>query len=118
MKNSLATAYGAAATHAMIYTTVPSSTTQGTEVAGATHQAITWSSAGAVGPAGSTLQPATPGVVYAQVQFSVNSGQTVAGAGVHSSATTNAGFLDGGSVTSQPFNTAGTYLLNLSYTQQ
>lgn len=116
LRNSVATAYGVQATHAMIYSTVPAAA-QGTEVAGAAHTPITWSAAGAVGPAGAGAQPATAGVIYGQVTFNVNAGQTVAGAGVHNSSTANTGYLDGGSVTSQAFATSGTYTLNLSYTQ-
>lgn len=115
-KNNAVTGYTGPATHAMIYSTVPGAT-QGTEIAGAAHMPITWSAPGAVGPAGSTAQPATPGVAYGQVTFNVNAGQTVAGAGLHSSVTANTGYLDGGSVTSQNFATAGTYVLNVSYTQ-
>lgn len=119
-KNNLATAYGTAATHAAAYTTAPSGASPGTEVTGGTpayaRKPITWATAGAVGPAGSGVQPATPGVVYAQVVFDIPLGVTVAGAGVHTALTAGT-YLDGASVTSQAFATQGTYTLNLSYTQ-
>jgi hypothetical protein len=120
-KNNLATAYGTAATHAAAYSTVPSGSSPGTELAGGSpayaRKAITWGTAGAVGPAGSGTQPATPGVVYAQVTFDIEAGDTVAGCGVHSASSGAGNYLDGGAVTSQAFATQGTYLLNLSYTQ-
>lgn len=120
IKNTLATAYGTAATHAAAYTTVPGGS-QGTEVTGGSpayaRKAISWGAAGAVGPLGSGSQPATPGVSYAQVIFDIPAGATVVGAGVHSAISGGANYLDGGAVTSQNFATQGTYTLNLSYTQ-
>jgi hypothetical protein len=121
MKNALATEYGVQATHAALYSTVPSGSSPGTELAGGSpayaRKAITWGTAGAVGPLGSGSQPATPGVCYAQVTFDVEAGDTVAGAGVHSAVSGAGNYLDGGAVTSQAFATQGTYVLNLSYTQ-
>lgn len=118
IKNTLATAYGTAATHAAAYTTVPGGS-QGTEVAGGSpayaRKAISWGTAGAVGPLGAGLQPATAGVSYAQVVFDIPAAATVVGAGVHTAITAGT-YLDGAAVTSQNFATQGTYTLNLSAT--
>lgn len=120
-KNNLATAYGVAATHAAAYTTAPSGSSPGTEVVGGSpayaRKAISWGTAGAVGPLGAGSQPATPGVSYAQVTFDIPTGTTLLGAGVHSASSGAGNYLDGGSVTSQAFASQGTYVLNLSYSQ-
>lgn len=120
MKNIVADAYAGAADYAALYSTAPSGSSPGTELSGGSpayaRKAITWNAAGAVGPAGSGVQPATPGVCYAQVVFDVEAGDTVAGAGVHTAITAGS-YLDGAAVTSQAFATQGTYTLNLSYTQ-
>jgi hypothetical protein len=107
MKNSLANAYQAAATHAALYTTVPAGTA-GTEVTGGSpayaRKALTWGSP-------------TNGVVSATaVVFDVPSGTTIAGAGVHD-AITAGNYLDGAGVTSQAFASQGTYTLTITYTQ-
>lgn len=105
-KNTLATAYGTAATHAALYTTAPGGSA-GTEVNGGSpayaRKAITWSAPSA-------------GVITATVTFDVPSGTTVVGAGVHTALTAGT-YLDGGSVTSQAFASQGTYTLTLTYTQ-
>lgn len=105
-KNTLATAYGAAATHAALYTTAPGGTA-GTEVTGGSpayaRKAITWGSAAG-------------GVITATVTFDVPTGTTVVGAGVHTAITAGT-YLDGGTVTSQAFSSQGTYALTLTYTQ-
>lgn len=105
-KNTLATAYGTAATHAALYSTVPAGSA-GTELSGGSpayaRKAISWGA------------PAN-GVITANVTFDVPSGVTVAGAGVHTAITAGT-YLDGGSVTSQPFASQGTYTLTLTYTQ-
>lgn len=106
-KNTLATAYGAAATHAALYTTVPAGTA-GTEVTG-----------GAPAYARKVLAWGAPtnGVITATaVVFDVPSGTTIAGAGVHSAITAGT-YLDGAAVTSQAFASQGTYTLTLTYTQ-
>lgn len=104
-KETLAVAYGTAATYAALYTTTPGATA-GTEVTGGSYarQALTWT-------AGST-----DGVVTATATFSVPAGTTVVGAGVHTAATGGT-YLDGGAVTSQTFATAGSFTVNLTYTQ-
>lgn len=102
MKNVLATAYGAQAYDARLYTTVPGAAA-GTSVVGGTYspKVITWSTA-------------ANGAVTATVVFNVPAGQTIAGAGVHD----NSGvYLDGGALASQPFGTDGTYTLDLTFTQ-
>jgi hypothetical protein len=105
-KNTLATSYGTAATHAALYTTVPAGSA-GTEVTGGSpayaRKAIGWGAAAA-------------GVVTATVVFDVPTGTTVAGAGVHTAITAGT-YLDGGAVTSQAFASQGTYTLTLTYTQ-
>lgn len=105
-KNTLATAYGNAATHAALYTTVPGASA-GTEVTGGSpayaRKAITWGAP-------------SNGVITATVTFDVPSGTTVAGAGVHTALTAGT-YLDGAAVTSQAFASQGTYALTLTYTQ-
>lgn len=107
MKEALATAYAAQATHAALYTTVPGASA-GTEVTGGSpayaRKAISWT-------AGSS-----DGVTTATVVFDVPAGTTVVGAGFHT-ASTGGTYLDGGAVTSQPFASQGTYTLNITYTQ-
>jgi hypothetical protein len=105
-KNNLATAYGNAATHAALYTTVPGASA-GTEVTGGSpayaRKAITWGAP-------------SNGVITGTVTFDVPSGTTVAGAGVHTALTAGT-YLDGAAVTSQAFASQGTYALTLTYTQ-
>lgn len=105
-KNNLATAYGTAATHAAVYTTVPGGSA-GTEVSGGSpayaRKPITWSAP-------------SNGVVTATVTFDIPAGTTVVGGGVHT-ALTGGSYLDGGAVTSQAFASQGTYALTLTYTQ-
>lgn len=98
-RSNLATAYGAAATEARLYSTVPD-TAAGTAIVGAT-AAISWSAA-------------SNGVITAEVVFNVPSGATVAGAGVHNG---SGAYLDGGAVPSQNFASDGTYTLTLTYAQ-
>lgn len=106
MRNALATAYGAQAAYAALYTTAPGATA-GTEVSGGTpayaRKPITWGAASA-------------SAVTATVTFDVPAGTTVVGAGVHT-ALTGGSYLDGASVTSQAYASAGTYALTLTFTQ-
>lgn len=104
MKNSLAAAYKAAATHAALYTTAPGAAA-GTEVTGGTYarKPLTWGT------------PAN-GVVTATAVFDVPAGTTLAGAGLHDAATAG-NYLDGAAVTAQNFATAGTYTLSLTFTE-
>lgn len=106
-KNTLATAYGNAATHAALYTTAPGASA-GTEVTGGSpayaRKALSWGAP-------------TNGVVSATaVTFDVPTSTTVVGAGVHTAVTAGT-YLDGASVTSQAFASQGTYQLTLTYTQ-
>lgn len=105
-RNTLATAYGTAATHAALYTTAPGGSA-GTEVTGGSpayaRKALTWGAA-------------SGSVVTVTVTFDVPAGTTVVGAGVHTAITAGT-YLDGGAVTSQAFATQGTYTLTLTYTQ-
>lgn len=105
-KNTLATAYGTAATHAAVYTTAPGGSA-GTEPSGGSpayaRKAISWGSA-------------SGGVITATVTFDIPAGTTIVGAGVHTALTAGT-YLDGASVTSQAFATQGTYALTLTYTQ-
>jgi hypothetical protein len=106
-KNTLASAYATAATHAALYSTAPGGS-PGTELSGGSpayaRKATSWSapSAGVI-----STGPHT---------FDVPSGATVAGAGVHTALTAGT-YLDGGSLTSQAFASQGTYALTLTYTQ-
>lgn len=105
-KNTLATAYGTAATHAAVYTTAPGASA-GTEPSGGSpayaRKAITWGSA-------------SGGVITATVTFDIPAGTTIVGAGVHTALTAGT-YLDGAAVTSQAFASQGTYQLTLTYTQ-
>jgi hypothetical protein len=105
-KNTLATAYGTAATYAALYTTTPGSSA-GTEPSGGSpayaRKALTWGSA-------------SGGVITVNVTFDVPTGVTIVGAGVHT-AVTGGTYLDGGTVTSQAFSSQGTYVLTITYTQ-
>ena len=104
MKNALASAYAAQATHGALYTTVPGAAS-GTEIVGGTYarKPLAWGA------------PAN-GVITATAVFDVPTGVTIAGSGVHSAITAGA-YLDGGSLPSQPFNSPGTYTETFSYTQ-
>ena len=105
-KNSLATKYGADATHAALFTADPGTSGSVTgEVTGGTYarKAITWGAP-------------SNGVITATVTFDVPAGTTVTFAGV-CSASTGATLLDKAAVTSQNFATAGTYQLTLTFTQ-
>lgn len=105
-RNTLAQAYGTAATHAALYTTAPGGSA-GTEVSGGSpayaRKALSWGAA-------------SSGAVSVTVTFDVPSGTTVVGAGVHTALTAGT-YLDGASVTSQAFASQGTYTLTLTYTQ-
>lgn len=105
-RNNLATAYGAAATHAALYTTAPGASA-GTEVSGGSpayaRKALSWGAASA-------------SAVSATVTFDVPTGTTIVGAGVHTALTAGT-YLDGATVTSQAFASQGTYTLTLTYTQ-
>jgi hypothetical protein len=106
-RETLAIAYGNAATHGAIYTTAPGAS-QGTEPTGGSpayaRKALTWV------PGGSD------GVNTATATFDVPAGTTVVGAGLHTALTAGT-YLDGNSVTSQAFATQGTYTLTFTYTQ-
>lgn len=105
-KNTLATAYGGAATYGALYTTAPGGSA-GTEVSGGSpayaRKALTWGSA-------------SGGVVTATATFDVPSGTTVVGAGVHTAVSAGT-YLDGVTVTSQAFASQGTYAVTFTYTQ-
>jgi hypothetical protein len=106
-RNTLAAAYGTAATHAALYTTVPGASA-GTEVSGGSpayaRRALTWGA------------PSASVVTVTPTAFDVPSGTTIAGAGVHTAITAGT-YLDGAAVTSQAFASQGTYTLTLTYTQ-
>lgn len=105
-RNNLAAAYGTAATHGALYTTVPGGSA-GTEVTGGSpayaRKALSWGA-----PASSA--------VTASATFDVPASTTVAGAGVHT-AITGGTYLDGAAVTSQAFSSQGTYAATFTYTQ-
>jgi hypothetical protein len=105
-RNTLAAAYGTAATHAALYTTAPGASA-GTEVTGGApayaRKALTWGAPSA-------------SAVTVTVTFDVPAGTTVVGAGVHTALTAGT-YLDGATVTSQAFASQGTYQLTLTYTQ-
>lgn len=105
-KNTLATAYGAAALWASVYTTTPGASA-GTEPSGGSpafaRKALSWGAP-------------SNGVITASATFDIPAGTTLIGAGVHSASTAGT-YLDGAAVTSQAFASQGTYLLTLTYTQ-
>lgn len=107
-KNTLASAYGTAATHAALYSTAPSGSSPGTELTGGSpayaRKATSWGS------------PSAGVISTGPHTFDVASGATVAGGGVHD-ALTSGNYLDGGSLTSQGFSSQGTYALTIQYTQ-
>lgn len=106
-RETLAVAYGTAATHGALYTTAPGGTA-GTEVTGGSpayaRKPLTWA-AGTV-----------DGVVTATATFDVPAGTTVVGVGLHT-ALTGGTYLDGVTVTSQAFATQGTYQVTFTFTQ-
>lgn len=102
-RNNLADAYKTGATHAALYTTAGGATA-GTEVTGGTYarKPVTWGTS-------------ANGVVTGTCTFDVPTGVTIAGWGLY---TAIAGtYFDGGSLPSQPFASAGTYALTLTFTQ-
>ena len=105
-KNTLASAYAAAATHGALYTTAPGAAA-GTEVTGGTpayaRKPLTWGAP-------------TNGVITATATFDIPTGVTLLGSGMHSAITAGA-YLDGGSVPSQAFASQGTYVATFTYTQ-
>ena len=105
-RNTLASAYGSAATYAAVYTTVPGSAA-GTEPSGGSpayaRKSTSWSAA-------------SNGVITTTPVFDIPSGTTIVGCGLHTAATSGT-YLDGASVTSQAFSSQGTYTLTLTYTQ-
>ncbi|MEO5745791.1 MAG: hypothetical protein ABIQ53_14540 [Terracoccus sp.] len=103
-KETLAIAYGGAATYGALYTTAPGASA-GTEPSGVyARKSLTWT-AGAV-----------DGVVTATATFDVPAGATIVGAGVHTAVTAGT-YLDGGAVTSQAFATQGTYAATFTFSQ-
>jgi len=105
-KNTLATAYGGAATFGALYTTPPGASA-GTEGTGGSpayaRKSLVWGAPVA-------------GVVTATATFDVPTGTTVVGAGVHTAVTAGT-YLDGVTVTSQAFASQGTYTVTFTYTQ-
>lgn len=106
IRNVLADAYKAAATHGALYTTAASAT-PGTEVSGGSpayaRKAIPWSAS-------------SGGVTSGQVVFDIPAGTTVVAGGVHSAVTAGT-YYDGGAVTSQNFASQGNYTITFTYTQ-
>jgi hypothetical protein len=105
-KNTVATAYGAAALWGALYTSAPGASA-GTEVTGGSpayaRKSLSWGAP-------------TNGVITASATFDVPAGTTLLGAGVHSASAAGT-YLDGAAVTSQAFASQGTYLLTFTYTQ-
>lgn len=104
-KNTLATAYGAAATHGALFTSAPGAT-PGTEVSGGSpayaRKPLTWSAP-------------SNGVITAQAVFDVPA-CTVVGTGTYTAATAGT-YVDGNTVTSTVFNGQDTVTVNFTYTQ-
>ena len=106
-RETLAVAYGNAATHASLHTANPG-TTGASEVSGGSpayaRKALTWAAGG------------SDGVITATVTFDVPSGVTVTHGGLWT-ALTGGTFLDSVTLTSQAFGSQGTLTLNLTFTQ-
>lgn len=108
MKNTLASAYAAAATYADLYQTTGASSTAGTAM----------SSGGSPAYASKALSWGSPtaGVISTTATvFDVKAGDTVAGFGVKTGAAGT--HLDGGPLTSQAFASQGTYTLTITFTE-
>lgn len=106
-RETLAIAYGAAATHAALHTAVPSQGTPAEVTGGAPAYArkpLTWAAGG------------SDGVVTASATFDVPTGTTVTHAGLWS-AITAGNLLDYVTLTSQTFNSQGQLTVNFTYTQ-
>jgi hypothetical protein len=107
MRNTLATAYAAAAAYGALSTTTPSSSA-GTEVTGGSpayaRKALSWGSA------------SSSAVTATAATFDVPAGTTVVGFMVYSAVTAGT-YLDGAAVTSQAFASQGTYAVTPTYTQ-
>ena len=106
-KETLAVAYGNAATHASLHTGAPG-TIGSNELSGGSpayaRKPITWA-------------PGTSdGLITASVTFDVPSGATVTYAGLWN-AITGGAFLDSVQLTSQTFGSQGTLTVNFTYTQ-
>lgn len=105
-RNALATAYGAAATHSALASTVPAAAA-GTELTGGAPAyariALTWATA-------------ANSATSASATHNVASGSTVAG-GMLYDALTAGNYRDGVGVTSQAFSSQGTYTITYTYTQ-
>lgn len=104
MKNILADAYKAAATHGAVYTTAPGGTAGTEPGAPYARKPLSW------GASSGGVTTATAAV------FDIPSGATIVGAGVHSALTAGT-YYDGGAITSQTFSSQGTYTVTFSYTQ-
>lgn len=105
-RNNLATAYGAAATHAALFVSNPGNTGAATgEVTGGSYvrKALTWAAP-------------TDGSTQAVATFDVPGGVTVTHAAV-TGGLTGANVLDVVSLTPQTFATAGTYTVTFPYQQ-
>lgn len=107
LKNSLASAYATAATHASLHSAAPG-TTGASEISGGSpayaRKASSWSAP-------------SNGVIASTYTFDVASGVTVAGWGVWNAVTAGT-YQDGGSVSSsQAFASQGQYTLTITFTQ-
>lgn len=104
-KNTLATAYGGAATYGAVYTTTPGASA-GTEPSGGSpayaRKALSWGAP-------------SNGVITASATFDIPASTTIVGAGVHTAVTAGT-YLDGASVTSQAFASQGTYTVTFTFT--
>ena len=105
-KNSMATHYGAVATHGTVYTTAPGATA-GTEPSGGSpafaRKALTWGAA-------------SGGVVTATATFDIPAGSTIVGTGLHD-ALTAGNYIDGKTETSVAFPAQDTLTVTFTYTQ-
>lgn len=108
LKNTLATSYKTAAVYAALFTADPGGTgTVVGEVSGGTYArvAVSWGAA-------------SGGVVTGTATLNVPASTTITFAGVCTSGTGGTSDLqDKFAITSQPFSTAGTYALTLTFTE-
>lgn len=116
IKNDLAAAYAAQCTHAELTTTLPTSTA-GTAAPTTPRVPITWSAAGAVGPLGSTAQPATPGKIWGQAIFTIQADADVVGVNYFNALTAGT-YKDGQEIpTPRSLKSGDTYTVGTAYTQ-
>lgn len=104
IRNILAAAYAAEATHVALFSTVPGAL-PGTELPGVDRLALNWSP-----PVNGTMSDAD------LIFLGISAGQAVRGFGVFDDAVAG-NYLDGAALPEQVYSGPGTYELDVTYTQ-